>query len=86
MKILKYLLLIALFSPLLFLSSCDRDARQTCQLNCSTQLVNGLDACDTDNPPNQPGVTPDEHQRTLNACYREKINAYRICVAACDLL
>jgi len=86
MKILKYLIFIALCFPLLFLSSCDRDARQRCQLDCSTQLVDGLDDCDRDNPPNQPGVTPDEHQRILNACYREKINAYRICVAGCDLL
>lgn len=86
MKILHLLLLLVLFSPLLFIVSCDRDARQTCQLNCSTQLVDGLDQCDKQNPPNQPGITPDEHQTTLNSCYREMINAYRICVAGCDLL
>ncbi len=86
MKILRLILLLALVLPLFFLGSCDPDARQRCQLNCSTQLVDGLDQCDRENPPNQPGITPDEHQTTLNSCYREMINAYRICVAGCDLL
>jgi len=81
MKILKYLVFITLLFPLLLLSSCDR---QSCQLACDNQLIAGLDACDRDNPPNQPGITPDEHQRTLNACYRENLNAFRICIEKCD--
>ena len=91
MKNLKYLILVTLLFPLLFISSCDdnakdENARQRCQLACDNLLIAGLDACDRNNPPNQPGITPDEHQRTLNACYREKINAFRICIEKCNNL
>ncbi len=67
---------VALF--VLLLASCDSvteiNERQRCQLACDDALIAALDRCDAENPEGS----------VRNECYREVINAFRICIRNCN--